>query len=116
MCKPRLMIDGQWSLMQRKLAFDYQCEIQALRIDEEDLGTQVTVARVPTWAHLQFCAKLQQLIAEAGLSKTVGLVYQVWENLPTVIKELTTPGLADWVKFLDKIKGIDRTSCEKSQR
>jgi hypothetical protein len=37
----------------------------------------------------------------------VGLVYQVRENLPMVIKELTTPGLADWVKFLDKIKTLN---------
>ncbi|KIK39080.1 hypothetical protein CY34DRAFT_89856 [Suillus luteus UH-Slu-Lm8-n1] len=90
-----------------KTGLDYQREILALRIDEEDLGTQVTVAGVLTWAHMQFRAKLQQLVAEAGSNETAGLVYQVRENMPTVIKELTTPGLADWTKFLDEIKNID---------
>ncbi|KAG2125442.1 hypothetical protein DEU56DRAFT_759259 [Suillus clintonianus] len=90
-----------------KTGLDYQREILALRINEEEVGTQVTVAGVPTWAHLQFRVKMQQLVAEAGANETAGLVYQVRENLPTVIKELTTPGLADWTKFLDEIKSID---------
>ncbi|KAG2349707.1 hypothetical protein BDR05DRAFT_994705 [Suillus weaverae] len=68
---------------------------------------QITVAGVPTWAHLQFHMNLQQLVNEAGVNTTAGLVYQVRENLPMVIKELTTPGLAEWVKFLDEIKALD---------
>ncbi|KAG0694419.1 hypothetical protein DFH29DRAFT_1006366 [Suillus ampliporus] len=90
-----------------KTGLDYQRKILALCIDEEDLGTQVTVAGVSTWAHLQFCVRLQQLVNEAGEKETAGLVHQVRENLPTVIKELTTPGLVDWKKFLEEIKGID---------
>ncbi|KAG2129745.1 hypothetical protein DEU56DRAFT_758031 [Suillus clintonianus] len=93
-----------WADMQtefsKKTGLDYQHEILALHINKEEVGTQVTVAGVPTWAHLQFRVKMQQLVAEAGANETAGLVYQVRENLPTVIKELTTPGLADWTKFL----------------
>jgi len=90
-----------------KMSLDYQWEILALHIDEEELGTQITVAGVPTWAHLHFRVKLQQLISEAGQNETAGLVHQVRENLPMVIKELTTPGLADWTKFLEEIDTID---------
>jgi hypothetical protein len=36
-----------------------------------------------------------------------GLVYQVHENLPVVMKELMTPGLGEWKKFLEEIKDID---------
>ncbi|KAG1811119.1 uncharacterized protein BJ212DRAFT_1302034 [Suillus subaureus] len=96
--KPHSPIDGQQSLSQRK---------QASTINEEELGMQVVVAGVPTWAHLQFHAWLQQLVNKAGMSETAGLVYQVRENLPMVIKELTTPGLTDWVKFLDEIKALN---------
>jgi len=71
------------------------------------VGKQITVAGVPTWAHLQFHTSLQQLVNEAGANTMAGLVYQVRENLPTVIKELTTPGLAEWNKFLDEIKALD---------
>ncbi|KAG1784673.1 uncharacterized protein HD556DRAFT_1451522 [Suillus plorans] len=90
-----------------KTGLDYQQEILALRINEEELGMQVTVAGVPTWAHLRFHAQIQQLVNEAGTSETAGLVYQVRENMPMVIKDFTTPGLADWTKFLDEIKAID---------
>ncbi|KAG1908285.1 uncharacterized protein F5891DRAFT_1179803 [Suillus fuscotomentosus] len=58
-----------------------------LRLKEEEVGKQITVAGVPTWAHLQFHMNLQQLINEAG--------------------ELTTPGLAEWSKFLDELKALD---------
>ncbi|KAG1898396.1 uncharacterized protein F5891DRAFT_1190765 [Suillus fuscotomentosus] len=105
----QIVFNDRWPAITiaEKTGLDYQHEMLALRIDEEDLGMQVTVAGVQTWAHLQFYVKLQQLVAEAGASETAGLVYQVRENLPSVIKELTTPGLADWTKFLDEIKGID---------
>ncbi|KAG2359431.1 hypothetical protein BDR07DRAFT_1488206 [Suillus spraguei] len=76
-------------------------------ITEEEVGKQITVAGIPTWAHLQFHVNLQQLVNEAGANMTVGLMYEVQENLPMVIKELTTLGLAESSKFLDEIKSLD---------
>ncbi|KAG2749750.1 hypothetical protein P692DRAFT_201673939, partial [Suillus brevipes Sb2] len=90
-----------------KTGLDYQREILALCLAEDEVGKQITVAGVPTWAHLQFHMQLQQLVNEAGANTTAGLVYQVQENLPTVVKELTTPGIADWVQFLNEIKALD---------
>jgi hypothetical protein len=90
-----------------KTGLNYQREILALCLDKEELGMQVVVAGVPTWVHLQFHAWVQQLISEAGMNATAGLVYQVRENLPMVIKELTTPGVTEWTKFLEEIKGLD---------
>ncbi|KAG1839443.1 hypothetical protein DFJ58DRAFT_733311 [Suillus subalutaceus] len=90
-----------------KTGLDYQREILALRLTDEEVGTQIMVAGVATWAHLKFHNNLQQLVSEAGVATTTGLVYQVQENLPTIMKELTTPSLAEWQKFLDEIKNID---------
>jgi hypothetical protein len=90
-----------------KTGLDYQREILALRLTDEELGTQITVAGVPTWSHLQYRASLHQLVNEAGAATIAGLVYQVRENLPVVMKELTTPGVADWDKFLEEIEKID---------
>jgi hypothetical protein len=90
-----------------KTGLDYQREILALRLSDDEVGTQIIIAGVATWAHLQFHNKLQQLVSEAGAATTTGLVYQVRENLPVVVKELTTPGLGEWKTFLDEIKNID---------
>ncbi|KIK31713.1 hypothetical protein CY34DRAFT_40854, partial [Suillus luteus UH-Slu-Lm8-n1] len=90
-----------------KTGLDYQREILALRLAEDEVGKQITVTEVPTWAHLQFHTHLQQLVNEAGANTTAGLVYQVRENLPMVVEELTTPGIADWTQFLDEIKALD---------
>lgn len=103
-----------------KTGLDYQREILALRLAEDELGTQITIAGVPTWAHLQFSNKLQELVNEAGANATAGLVYQVCKNLPLVVKELTTPGLAEWKKFLEEIRDIDtnklREKAEAAKR
>lgn len=44
---------------------------------------------------------------------TTGLVYQVRENLPVVVKELTMPGLVEWKKFLEEIKDIDMNKLQE---
>ncbi|KAG1818676.1 uncharacterized protein BJ212DRAFT_1479668 [Suillus subaureus] len=90
-----------------KTGLDYQCEILALCLWEEEIGKQITMVGVPTWVHLQFHMNLQQLVNEVGVDMTAGLMYQVQENLPTVVKVLMTPGLAKWDKFLDEIKALD---------
>ncbi|KAG2063690.1 hypothetical protein BDR04DRAFT_1186464 [Suillus decipiens] len=90
-----------------KTGLDYQREILVIHLKEEELGTQIMVAGVPTWAHMQFRMKLLELVNEAEKEVTAGLVYQVQENLPAVIKKLTMPGIAEWDKFLTKIKDID---------
>jgi len=112
----------QWPAIKvaKKMGLDYQCKILALHLSEEEVGKQITVVGVFTWAHLQFHMSLQQLVNEARANTTAGLVYQVRENLPTVIKELTTLGLAEWNKFLDKIKALDtnklREKAETAQK
>ncbi|KAG0693542.1 hypothetical protein DFH29DRAFT_1007220 [Suillus ampliporus] len=99
-----------------KTGLDYQHKILALRLVEEELGVQVTIADVPTWSHLQFHASLQQLVNEAGPATMAGLIYQVRENLPMIMKELTTPGLTEWKKFLTEIKSVDTNKLrEKAQ-
>jgi hypothetical protein len=99
-----------------KMGLDYQWEILALCLTDEELGTQITVAGVPTWSHLQYCTSLHQLVNEAGTATIAGLVYQVHENLPLAMKELTTPGVADWDKFLEEIKKIDMNKlCKKAE-
>ncbi|KAG1830271.1 hypothetical protein DFJ58DRAFT_737017 [Suillus subalutaceus] len=105
----KLAFSERWPaiIVAEKTGLDYQREILALRLTEEELGKQITVAGVPTWSHLQYCTNLQQLVEEAGTATTASLIYQVRENLPAVMKELTTPGLAEWKKFIDEITAID---------
>jgi hypothetical protein len=96
-----------------KMGLDYQWEILALCLTDEEFRMQITVAGVPTWPHLQYCTSLHQLVNEAGTATIAGLVYQVHENLPLVMKELTTPGVADWDKFLEEIEKIDTNKLRK---
>ncbi|KAG2063213.1 hypothetical protein BDR04DRAFT_1164106 [Suillus decipiens] len=78
-----------------KTGLDYQQDILVIHLKEEELGTQIMVAGVPTWAHMKFRIKLLELVNEAGK------------------EELTMPGIADWNKFLTKIKGIDTNKLQE---
>lgn len=118
----KLAFSDRWPgiTVAEKTGLDYQCEILALHLMEEELGKQIMVAGIPTWSHLQFRTSLQQLIDEAGTATTAGLIYQVRENLPAVMKELMTPGLVEWKKFIDEITAIDtnklREKAEAARR
>jgi hypothetical protein len=94
----KLAFSDRWPAITvaEKTGLDYQHEILALCLTEEDLGKQITVTSIPTWSQLQFHTSLQQLIDEVGIAPTAGLIHQVRENLPAVMKELMTPGLAEW--------------------
>lgn len=96
-----------------KTVLDYQCEILALCLTDKNIGMQIIIAVVAIWAHLQFHNNLQQLVSKAGAATMTGLVYQVRENLPVVMKELTTPGVVDWKKFLEEIKDIDTNKLQE---
>lgn len=96
-----------------KTVLDYQCEILALCLTDKNIGMQIIIAVVAIWAHLQFHNNLQQLVSKAGAATMTGLVYQVRENLPVVMKELTTPGVVDWKKFLEEIKDINTNKLQE---
>ncbi|KAG1726925.1 hypothetical protein EDB19DRAFT_1833269 [Suillus lakei] len=55
-----------------KTGLNYQREILVLRLTEEEIGTQVSIMDVTTWAHLQFYNSLQQLVNEVGAATIAG--------------------------------------------
>jgi hypothetical protein len=97
---------AQWPaiVVAAKSQLDYQKELLALRLKEEDLGERITVAGVSTWSHLHYHGCLQKLVQDAGVANALVFIHQVREGLPRVIRDLTLPVPATWEAFLDKIK------------
>jgi hypothetical protein len=98
--------EAQWPaiVVAAKSQLDYQKELLALRLKEEDVGERITVAGVSTWSHLHYHGRLQKLIQDAGVANTPVFIHQVHEGLPRVIRDLTSPAPATWEAFLDEIK------------
>jgi hypothetical protein len=86
----------QWPaiVVAAKSQLDYQKELLALRLKEEDLGEHITVAGVSTWSHLHYHGCLQKLVQDTGVANTPVFIHQVCEGLPRVIRDLTSPAPA----------------------
>jgi hypothetical protein len=100
---------AQWPaiVVATKSTLDYQQELLTLRLKEDDVGEQITVAGVSTWSHLHYHGHLLKLVQDAGVANAPVFIHQVREALPHIIHDLTSPAPATWTVFLDEIKDAD---------
>jgi hypothetical protein len=71
--------ENQWPaiIVAAKSQLDYQKELLALRLKEEDVGEWITVAGVSTWSHLHYHGRLQKLVQDAGVVNAPVFIHQV---------------------------------------
>jgi hypothetical protein len=100
-----------------KTKLEYQKELLALRMKEEEVGTRITIAGIETWAHIHFHGTLQKLVQDAGVDSAPILIQPVRDALPRTLRDLTSPAPPNWNTFLTEIKdaNID-TLLEKVKR
>jgi hypothetical protein len=116
--------ETQWPaiVVAAKSTLDYQKELLALRLKEDDVGERITVAGISTWSHLHYHRHLQKLVQDAGVANTPVFIHQVREALPCVMRDLTSPAPATWTVFLNEIKDAkidiiqDKARREKERR
>jgi len=79
-----------------KTKLEYQKELLALRMKEEEVGTCITIAGIKTWAHIHFHSTLQKLVQDAGVDSTPILIQPVRDALPRTLRDLTSPAPPNW--------------------
>lgn len=100
----------------KKSKLDYQKELLALRLKDEEVGERITVAGVSTWSHLHYHSRLKKLVQDAGVAGAPVFIHQVREALPRVIRDLTSPAPADWNTFLTEISNADIPTIQDKAR
>lgn len=90
-----------------KTKLEYQKELLALRIKEEDIGERITVAGIETWSHIHFHSTLKKLVQDAGVETAPILIQPVRDALPRTLRDLTSPAPPDWDTFLNEIKNAN---------
>ncbi|KAG1760455.1 hypothetical protein EDD22DRAFT_954912 [Suillus occidentalis] len=90
-----------------KTKLEYQKELLALRLKEEEVGERITVADIETWSHVHFHGTLKKLVQDAGVETVPILIQPVQDALPRTLKDLTSPAPPDWDTFLNKIKNAN---------
>ncbi|KIK35640.1 hypothetical protein CY34DRAFT_27589, partial [Suillus luteus UH-Slu-Lm8-n1] len=109
---------GQWPaiVVAAKSTLEYQKELLALRLKEEDVGERITVAGVSTWSHLHYHGRLQKLVQDAGVANAPVFIHQVREALPRVLRDLTSPAPPDWTTFFDEIRNANIDTIQDKAR
>ncbi|KAG2742404.1 hypothetical protein P692DRAFT_20821982 [Suillus brevipes Sb2] len=99
----RVEFGKQWPaiVVAAKSQLDYQKELLAPRLKEEDVGEQITVAGVMTWSHLHYHGHLQRLFAKDCSSTT-------WEDFLNEIKGADVDIIQDKVKREKEKKEVER--------
>src|SRR6267154_1113122 len=100
-----------------KTKLEYQKELLALWLKEEEVGICITVAGIETWSHVHFHGTLKKLVQDAGVDSAPILIQLVRNALPRTLRDLMSPAPLDWNTFLNEIKdaNID-TLLEKAKR
>ncbi|KAG2742821.1 hypothetical protein P692DRAFT_201724556 [Suillus brevipes Sb2] len=91
----------------RKTMLEYQKELLALRLKEDEVGERITLAEVTTWSHIHFHNQLKTLVQDAGVVNAPVLIHPVRDALPQVLRDLTTSAPLDWNTFLNEIKDVN---------
>ncbi|KAG2159905.1 uncharacterized protein EDB93DRAFT_1244672 [Suillus bovinus] len=91
-----------------KSAQDYQEELLALRLKEEDVGEHIIVAGVSTWSHLHYHACLQKLVQDAGVESAPVFIHQVCKALPNKIKNTSIDVVKDKAWREKKKKEVEK--------
>jgi hypothetical protein len=100
-----------------KTKLEYQKELLALRLKEEEVGERITVAGIETWSHVHFHGTLRKLVQDAGVETAPILIQPVRDALPRTLRDLTSPAPPDWDTFLNEIKNANiDTLLEKVKR
>ncbi|KAG2349505.1 hypothetical protein BDR05DRAFT_994532 [Suillus weaverae] len=90
-----------------KTQLEYQRELLALWLKDEDVGERITLAKITTWSHIHFHNQLKTLVQDAGVANAPVLIHQVRDALPRVLRDLTTPAPPDWNTFLTEIANVN---------
>ncbi|KAG1855626.1 hypothetical protein DFJ58DRAFT_727438 [Suillus subalutaceus] len=97
-----------------KTKLEYQKELLALCMKDEEIGQCITVAGIETWSHVHFHGTLKKLVQDAGVDSAPILIQPVCDVLPWTLRDLTSPAPPDWDTFFDEIKDTNiNTLLEK---
>ncbi|KAK7020246.1 hypothetical protein VNI00_017777 [Paramarasmius palmivorus] len=100
----------------KKEKSEYEDELLALRLKEEELGKKVERHGVDVYTHIDFASRLLELAKGAGVDGTSTFIRQVRNELPDVLKEKVGSEFTDWNAFSKAIRDVDVTYLKDAAR
>ncbi|KIO06220.1 hypothetical protein M404DRAFT_84393, partial [Pisolithus tinctorius Marx 270] len=94
---------------------EYQSELLAHRMLEEDVGTTKTVRRQKVWAHVKWAEEAWELAMLAEIQNQSTLIWQVKKQLPKAVWKQLDDEYTDWEKFVKAIKEMNMTKLKQER-
>ena len=89
---------------------EYQTELLALTIPENEVGSIKSVGRQKVWMHVKWVEEALELATLAEM-----LIWQVKKQLPKVVRKLLDDKYLDWKAFTDAVKGLSTTKLREER-
>ncbi|TFY76463.1 hypothetical protein EWM64_g7551 [Hericium alpestre] len=90
-----------------KSASDWQREMLAYRLKEEELGQQETMGNREVYSHVRWAAHILDLAGRAGIAASPHLIFLVRDQLPDIVKEFVAETHANWSAFCTTVSDLN---------
>ncbi|KIK13139.1 hypothetical protein PISMIDRAFT_25586 [Pisolithus microcarpus 441] len=98
-----------------QMSEEYQAELLAHKMAEDDVGTTKTVGRQKVWAHMKWAEEVWELAMLAEIEKGSTLIWQVKKQLPKAIWKQLDDEYADWAAFTKVVKEVNTTRLKQER-
>ena len=94
---------------------EYQMELLALTILENEVGSIKLVGRQKVWMHVKWAEEALELATLAEIETESTLIWQVKKQLPKAVWKLLDDEYLDWKVFTDAVKGLSTTKLQEER-
>ena len=94
---------------------EYQEELLAHKLLEDDVGTMKTIGRQKVWAHVKWAEEAWELAMLAEIQGGSTLIWKVKKQLPKAVRNLLDDEYKDWEEFIKAIKDLSMTKLKQER-
>lgn len=94
---------------------EYQAELLAHRMPEDDVGTMKEIGHQKVWAHVKWAEEVWELAMLAGIETGSTLIWQVKKQLPKAVRKQLDDEYADWSTFIKAVKELNTAKLKQEK-
>ena len=98
-----------------QMSEEYQMELLALTIPENEVGSIKSVGRQKIWTHVKWAEEALELATLAEIETELMLIWQVKKQLPKAVRKLLDDKYPEWKVFTDAVKGLSTTKLQEER-
>ena len=94
---------------------EYQEELLAHKLLEDDVGTMKMIGRQKVWAHVKWAEEAWELAMLAEIQSGSMLIWKVKKQLPKAVRNLLDDKYKNWEEFTKAVKDLSTTKLKQER-